>query len=412
MHSSRSFVAGAVGGIIGAALLFLVLFLLGVTDVKKETTVRVTAPAAFASPGTSSGGTSSSGTSSGGTSSGGALSPTQIYNKEATGVVEITSTFPSSGTDALGQALSGGVGVGSGFVVSVKGHDYILTNAHVVSDQGRRASKITVMFKGSGSQNHSVKGTIKGIDTQSDVAVVTVDAAGLKLNPLPMGDSDTVQVGESVVAIGNPLRLEFTLTSGIVSAIHRDFSPQSGTTILNAIQTDAAINPGNSGGPLIDAAGNVIGINESIESTTGGNQGLGFAVAINTARNSLNQIVNTGHVTYPWMGVTLESLTPDLAKAFKYSVSQGALVAAVKAGSPAAKAGLHGGSSTVTVQDERFTVGGDVITALNGKTVTSAEDLVTAIATYKPGDVVTVTINRHGKSSDVKVTLGTRPQNM
>ena len=402
MHSSRSFVAGAVGGIVGAALLFLVLFLLGVTDVKKETTVRVTAPAAFASPGTSSGGASSGGT----------LSPTQIYDNEATGVVEITSTFPSSGTDALGQPLSGGVGVGSGFVVSQSGKSYILTNAHVVSDQGKRASKITVMFKGSGSQTRSVKGTIKGIDTQSDVAVVTVDAAGLKLNPLPMGDSNTVQVGEPVVAIGNPLALEFTLTSGIVSAIHRDLSPQSGTNIFNGIQTDAAINPGNSGGPLIDAAGNVIGINESIESTTGGNQGLGFAVPIDTAKNSLSQIVTTGHVAYPWMGVTLQTLTPDLAKTFKYSVSQGALVAAVKAGSPAAKAGIHGGSSTVTVQGERFTVGGDVITALNGKTVTSAEDLVKAIAAYKPGDVVTATINRHGTSSDVKVTLGTRPQNM
>ena len=402
MHSSRSFVAGAVGGIVGAALLFLVLFLLGVTDVKKETTVRVTAPAAFASPGTSSGGASSGGT----------LSPTQIYDNEATGVVEITSTFPSSGTDALGQPLSGGVGVGSGFVVSQSGKSYILTNAHVVSDQGKRASKITVMFKGSGSQTRSVKGTIKGIDTQSDVAVVTVDAAGLKLNPLPMGDSNAVQVGEPVVAIGNPLALEFTLTSGIVSAIHRDLSPQSGTNIFNGIQTDAAINPGNSGGPLIDAAGNVIGINESIESTTGGNQGLGFAVPIDTAKNSLSQIVTTGHVAYPWMGVTLQTLTPDLAKTFKYSVSQGALVAAVKAGSPAAKAGIHGGSSTVTVQGERFTVGGDVITALNGKTVTSAEDLVKAIAAYKPGDVVTATINRHGTSSDVKVTLGTRPRNM
>jgi S1-C subfamily serine protease len=402
MHSSRSFVAGAVGGIVGAALLFLVLFLLGVTDVKKETTIRVTAPAAFASPGTSAGGASSGAT----------LSPTQIYDREATGVVEITSTFPSSGTDALGQPLSGGVGVGSGFVVSQSGKSYILTNAHVVSESGKRASKITVMFKGSGSQTRSVKGTIKGIDTQSDVAVVTVDAAGLKLNPLPMGDSNTVQVGEPVVAIGNPLALEFTLTSGIVSAIHRDLSPQSGTNIFNGIQTDAAINPGNSGGPLIDAAGNVIGINESIESTTGGNQGLGFAVPIDTAKNSLSQIVTTGHVAYPWMGVTLQTLTPDLAKTFKYSVSQGALVAAVKAGSPAAKAGIHGGSSTVTVQGERFTVGGDVITALNGKTVTSAEDLVKAIAAYKPGDVVTATINRHGTSSDVKVTLGTRPQNM
>ncbi len=402
MHSSRSFLAGAVGGIVGAALLFLVLFLLGVTDVKKETTVTVTAPAAFASPGVAASGASP----------GGALSPEQIYDREATGVVEITSTFPSSGTDVFGQPLGGGRGVGSGFVVSLKGHDYILTNAHVVSENGARASTISVMFKGPGSQTRSFKGTIRGIDTQSDVAVVTVDAAGLTMNPLPMGDSDTVQVGEPVVAIGNPLALEFTLTSGIVSAIHRDLSPQSGTNIFNGIQTDAAINPGNSGGPLIDANGNVIGINESIESTTGGNQGLGFAVPIDTAKNSLAQIVTTGHVTYPWMGVTLQTLTPDLAKTFKYAVSQGALVDTVKAGGPAAKAGIRGGTSTVTVQGQRFTVGGDVITAVNGKQVTSAQDLVQAIAAYKPGDVVTLSVNRHGTSTDVKVTLGTRPQNL
>ncbi len=140
---------------------------------------------------------------------------------------------------------------------------------------------------------------IVGIDTQSDVAVVKVDPSGLTLNPLPMGDSNAVQVGEPVVAIGNPLQLEFTLTSGIVSAIHRDLSPQAGTNIFNGIQTDAAINPGNSGGPLIDASGNVIGINESIESTTGGNQGLGFAVPIDTAKNSFGQIKDHGKVTYP-----------------------------------------------------------------------------------------------------------------
>jgi S1-C subfamily serine protease len=396
MHTSRSFVAGAIGGVVGAALLILVLFLLGVTGVKKETTVTVTAPAAFASPGASS--------------PGGALTPTQIYDKEATGVVEITSTFPSAGSDLFGQSLGGGVDVGSGFVVSRQG--YILTNAHVVSDSGHQASKLTVTFKGNGSQTRSVSGKIVGVDTQSDVAVVKVAPSGLTLNPLPMGDSNTVQVGEPVVAIGNPLQLQFTLTSGIISAIHRDLSPQAGTNIFNGIQTDAAINPGNSGGPLIDAAGNVIGINESIYSTTGGSQGLGFAVPIDTAKNSLSQIVKSGHVAYAWMGLTLETLTPDLAKTFKYPVSEGALVSAVQAGSPAAAAGIKGGTSTVTVQGERFTVGGDVITALNGKPVTSAIDLVQAVSAYKPGDTVGVTINRHGATSTIKVTLGTRPANL
>jgi len=398
MDTSRSFVAGVVGGIVGAALLLLVLVLLGVTDVKKETTVRVAAPAAVASPGAPA------------APGAAGLTPTQIYDREATGVVEITSTLPSSGTDVFGQPTSGGPIVGSGFVVSRRG--YILTNAHMVSQSGSKATAVMVTFKGPGSQTRSVAGHIVGIDTLSDVAVVRVDTAGLHLNPLPPGDSNGVRVGESVVAIGNPLQLQFTITSGIVSAIHRDLSPQAGTNIFDGIQTDAAINPGNSGGPLIDASGKVIGINESIASTTGANEGLGFAVPIDTAVNSYRQIVKTGRVAYPWMGVTLENLTPDLAGTLKYHVTEGALVSAVAAGGPAAAAGIRGGTSTVTVQGEKFTVGGDVITAVNGRHVASATDLVKAVATYKPGDTVTLTINRQGATSTVKVKLGTRPANL
>jgi len=395
MHGSRSFVAGAVGGIVGAALLFLVLFLLGVTPVKKVTTIEVSSPTALASPGTTSAG----------------LTPAQIYDREATGVVEITSTFPSSGTDLFGQPIGGGVSVGSGFVASKQG--YIVTNAHVVSASGRRATKLTVTFKGSGTQTRTVAGRIVGVDTLSDVAVVKVDAAGLTLNPLPMGDSNTVQVGEQVVAIGNPMRLQFTMTSGIVSAIHRNLSPQAGTNIYNGIQTDAAINPGNSGGPLIDASGKVIGINESIITTTGANEGLGFAVPIDLAKNSFTQIIRTGHVAYPWIGVTMEPLTPDVAKAINYPVSHGALVAAVAPGSPAAKAGVKGGSTTVTIQGLQFTVGGDVITAIDGKPVTSTDDLAQAIGTHKPGDTITLTkVTRQGATSTVKLKLGTRPANL
>ncbi len=325
MHSSRSLVAGAIGGIVGAALLFLVLFALGVTDVKKETIVTAAAPASFSSP----------------APSGGSLTPEQIYQREATGVVEITSTFPNAGSNLFGQPQSG-TGVGSGFVVDKQG--YILTNAHVVSDNGQRASKVSVSFKGSGTQNKTVTGTIVGIDPQSDVAVVKVAPSGLSLNPLPLGDSNAVQVGEPVVAIGNPLQLDFTLTSGIVSAIHRDLSAPSGGTIFNGIQTDAAINPGNSGGPLIDATGKVVGINESIASTTGGSQGLGFAVPINTAKSSFSQLKATGQVKYAWLGVQLESLTPDLAKTFNLTVNQGAMVGAVTPNGPAAKAGIKGGN--------------------------------------------------------------------
>jgi len=395
MHTSRSFVAGVVGGIVGAALLLLVLVLLGVTDVKKETTIRVAAPVAVASPAAPA------------SPAAAGLTPTQIYDREATGVVEITSTLPSGGSDIFGQPTSGGTIVGSGFVVSRQG--YILTNAHMVSQSGSKATAVMVTFKGAGARTRSVAGHIVGIDTMSDVAVVRVSAPGIALNPLPLGDSNTVRVGESVVAIGNPLQLQFTITSGIVSALHRDLSPQAGTNIFDGIQTDAAINPGNSGGPLIDASGKVIGINESIASTTGANEGLGFAVPILTAQNSYRQIVKTGHVTYPWMGVTLETLTPDLAKTLKYQVSEGALVSAVMKGGPAAVAGIRGGTSTVTVQGLQFTTGGDVITAVNGTHVASADDLVKAIAAYKPGDTVKLTINRRGATSTVTVKLGTRP---
>ena len=403
MHT-RSFVAGAVGGIIGAALLVMVLFLTGVVGTTKETVIN-TAPAAFASPGASA-------------STAGALTPEQIYNREASGVAEITSTFPSSGTDVFGQPLGGGTGVGSGFVISKQG--YIVTNAHVVSETSQnqlgagsgtsqQASKVTVTFKGTGSQNKTVPGKIVGVDTQSDVAVIKVDPSGLTLNPLPLGNSDSAAVGEPVVAIGNPLQLDFTLTSGIVSAIHRDLQAPSGGTIFNGIQTDAAINPGNSGGPLIDANGRVIGINESIASTTGGSQGLGFAVPINTAKSSFDQLVKTGHVEYPWLGVQLQDVTSDLSKTLGVKVDQGAMVATVTAKGPAAKAGLHGGTRHITVQGLQYTVGGDVITAMNGKPITSSDALVQAVSALKPGDVVTLTVNRNGQTLDIKVTLGVRP---
>jgi S1-C subfamily serine protease len=279
----------------------------------------------------------------------------------------------------------------------------------VVSENGQKASKVTVTFKGSGTQTKTINGTIVGIDPQADVAVVKVNPSGLTLNPLSLGDSNAVRVGEPVVAIGNPLALDFTLTSGIVSAIHRDLSAPSGGTIFNGIQTDAAINPGNSGGPLIDATGRVIGINESIASTTGGSQGLGFAVPINTAKTSFTQLKATGKVAYAWIGVKLVNLTPDLAKTFNLTVSQGAMVDSVTPGGPAAKAGVKGGTHSVTVQGQSFNVGGDVITALNGKAVTSADQLVQQVSSLKPGDVVTLTIVRGGKSQDIRVTLGTRP---
>ena len=216
------------------------------------------------------------------------LTPQQIYEKHAGSVVEIQTTFPGS-TDIFGQSTGGGQALGTGFVVSKDG--YILTNAHVVSENGQAVSAVTVIFKGNGTQGTQVQGTVLGADESTDVALIKVDPGQTPaLQPIPLGDSSKVTVGEQVVAIGNPLGLDFSLSSGVVSATNRELQSPNGATITGGIQTDAAINPGNSGGPLIDANGKVIGINEQIDSQSGGNEGIGFAVPINTAVQVMEQI--------------------------------------------------------------------------------------------------------------------------
>jgi putative serine protease PepD len=216
------------------------------------------------------------------------LTPQQIYAKNAGSVVEIQTTFPGT-TDIFGQSSGGGQALGTGFVVSKDG--YVLTNAHVVSESGQAVSTVTVIFKGSGSQGTQVQGTVVGADESTDVALIKIDPSQTPgLVPITLGDSSKVTVGEQVVAIGNPLGLDFSLSSGVVSATNRDLQSPSGATISGGIQTDAAINPGNSGGPLIDASGQVIGINEQIDSQSGGNEGIGFAVPINTAVQVMEQI--------------------------------------------------------------------------------------------------------------------------
>jgi putative serine protease PepD len=220
---------------------------------------------------------------------GSALTPAQIYQKYSRGVVEIISTFPDSnqGFFSTGPTQA----LGSGFVISKSG--YILTNAHVVSDSGQTVRTVSVTFKGGSGATQRVTGTVVGANNTSDVALIKVDPAKVaNLDPIPIGNSGAVAVGESVVAIGNPLGYDFTLTSGIVSATGRDLQSPNGATIHNGIQTDAAINEGNSGGPLIDASGHVIGINEQIASQSGGSQGLGFAVPINTALNVVSQLAH------------------------------------------------------------------------------------------------------------------------
>jgi len=294
----------------------------------------------------------------------------------------------------------------------VDNNGYILTNAHVVQDNGQKASSVTIVFNKGGGKTQQVKGEIVGIDTGSDVAVIKVDPNGVDLKPLPLGNSGQVQVGEQVVAIGNPLGYDFSITSGIVSAVGRSLQAPNGQTIPNGIQTDAAINPGNSGGPLIDSSGHVIGINEQIASDTGGNQGLGFAVPINQAIRSLNQLKKGGTVRYAWLGVGLQTVTPDVAKAANLTTPSGALVESVYPKSPAAKTGIKGGSQTVTVGGQQLTVGGDVITAVDGQPIASADEFIALLAQKNPGDKVALTIERGRKTQDVTVTLAARPANL
>ena len=216
------------------------------------------------------------------------LTPQQIYEQHADSVVEIRARFPAT-YDLYGQQTGGGEGLGTGFVVSRDG--YILTNAHVVSDDGQVVGTVSVVFKGDGSQSTPVAGTVVGADESNDVALIKVDPSRApKLEPIPLGDSSKTSVGEEVVAIGNPHGLDFSLSRGVVSATGRELESPNGTTIFDGIQTDAAINPGSSGGPLIDTTGRVIGINFQIASEGGGNEGIGFAVPINTAVRVMEQL--------------------------------------------------------------------------------------------------------------------------
>jgi S1-C subfamily serine protease len=397
MARRRSQAMVFISGVAVTALVLVVLMATGVLPVKTQKTTVVTGRQAAV------GATAVSATAVGAT-----LTPAQIYEKESSGVVEVVSTLQTTQQGLFGPVSGQSQALGSGFVVSKQG--YILTNAHVVSDNGQAASKVSVVFKGKGSQTTNLVATIVGIDETSDVAVLKVDPAKAPaLNPLELGNSSTAQVGEPVVAIGNPLGYDFSLTSGIVSATDRNLQSPNGSTISNGIQTDAAINEGNSGGPLIDSSGEVIGINEQIASQSGGNQGLGFAVPIDTAVAVMGQIEKTGKATYAWLGVSGQTVSPDVAKALGLSVSQGVLVASVQTGSPAAKAGIVGGQKQVALQDQVYVTGGDVITKIGGQAVTSNEQLSAIVTAHKPGDRVTVTVVKGASTSTVNVTLGTRP---
>ena len=330
----------------------------------------------------------------------------QIYRRDGQGVAFINAKQDgndSPGLNPFGEpGGEGGTATGSGFLIDTEGH--VVTNSHVVEG----ADGVEVKL---GSSETSYDAEVVGTDPATDVALLKVDAPAESLHPLSLGDSSKIEVGDPVVAIGNPFGLDRTVTSGIVSALQRQIQAPNGFSISHVIQTDAAINPGNSGGPLIDASGSVIGINSQIQTggTSSGNVGIGFAVPINTAREVVREIEKNGEVKHAYLGISGGSITPDLAKALKLPVSTGVLVNEVVKGGPADEAGLKGGDTSATIEGANLRLGGDVITEVDGEGVSGMEDVINAVNAASPGDQLELTVDRDGETKTVTVTLGVRP---
>jgi S1-C subfamily serine protease len=340
---------------------------------------------------------------------GGGLSINQIYERSKSGVVQVNSTsiVESPIDDVFGfpffdqpqprrqQAL------GSGFVIDKAGH--IVTNYHVVQN----ANTVSVSF----SNRDRVKAEVVGVDPSTDIAVLQADTKSRALTPLALGDSDSVKVGDPVVAIGNPFGLERTVTAGIVSALGRLLAAPNDAEIDRVIQTDAAVNSGNSGGPLLNARGEVIGVNTAIATGNGferGNVGIGFAVPINTVKEVAEQLIAGGKVERPFLGVSVRPIEGRLARLFKLPVDRGLIVQRVEPGSAADKAGLQAGTERVVVAGESYVLGGDVIVRVDGAQVRTFRQLRQAIARHNPGDKLKLEIYRGNDKKTVEVKLGQR----
>jgi putative serine protease PepD len=300
------------------------------------------------------------------------LTVAEVYERASDSVVEITASGAAQTTPFGGEGAQ--QAQGSGFVYDDEGH--VITNQHVVDG----AANVTVTFP----DGDDYDATVVGTDPSTDLAVLKIDAPPAELEPLRLADSDDLQVGEGVVAIGSPFGLEQTVTTGIVSALHRQITAPNNFTIDDAIQTDAAINHGNSGGPLLDLDGNVIGVNSQIESESGGNDGVGFAVPSSTVERIADALVADGEIQHAYLGVSTEDTDGD----------GGARIADVRTGTPAARAGLRAD---------------DVVTEIDGEPVDSADELRRRIDARKPGDEVELTVRRDGDTQALNVTLGTRP---
>ena len=378
----RPYIALVVTAAFGAAAAVGAVALLGGFEGSTTTTVvtETAAPRAAAVPST------------------GGMSVNEIYERAAPGVVQIAST--NKNADASSGDLPPSA-LGSGFVVDKAGH--IVTNFHVVED----ADEIRVSF----SNRDTVEAELVGTDPSTDLAVLRVESQASALTPLPLGDSDLVRVGDPVVAIGNPFGLDRTATAGIVSALQRLITAPNQFTIDHVIQTDAPINRGNSGGPLLNAQGEVIGVNTQIETggISTGNVGIGFSVPSNTVEDVVAQILQTGRAEHAYLGISGHAVTPDLAETYNLPVESGVLVEEVRPASGAAKAGLEAGETRVVVAGETYDLGGDIIVAADGEQVSSIEKLRDAIAARKPGDKIKLRIYRDTKKTSVTVTLGRQP---
>jgi S1-C subfamily serine protease len=320
-----------------------------------------------------------------------------IYEGAKHGVVQVTSTSVVSSSFFGAQEQQA---QGSGFVIDKDGH--VVTNYHVVEG----AKKVQVSF----SDEEQMDATVVGSDASTDIAVLKIQGAmSRSLTPLALGDSSVVKVGDAVVAIGNPFGLERTVTAGIVSALQRRIQAPNGFQIDEVIQTDAAINHGNSGGPLLNANGDVIGVNAQIETESGGNVGIGFAIPIDTVKDVAGQLIKEGKVEHAYLGVELTTITSDLASNFRVPVDKGVLIQHVRDGSPAADAGLKGGTTQVVLAGQTFWLGGDVITKVDGQAVETSDQLASVVTSKQPGDSLDLEVHRGQETLNVKVELGRQP---
>jgi len=395
----RMFLIPFVSALLGGGVVVAVLAAAGDLGESKKTIVTTVEAAAPATPSNASQRTVG-------------MTPHEAYVRDAPGVAFVTSTIvqkTESPFNIFGEESERqGQATGSGIVIDANGT--ILTNYHVIEN----AIKVTVSFE----KGQSVEAQVVGKDPSDDLAILHISPDGLKLHPLKLGDSSTVQVGDPVYAIGNPFDLERTLTTGVISALQREITAPNGFTINNVLQTDAPINPGNSGGPLLNASGEVIGINSQIETggSGDGSVGIGFSIPINTAKSKIAELEKGGTVRGAYLGLTSLTIDGSLS-ALNLPVKSGALVQSVQPGTAAAKAGIRGGSVNTTTEDGQVAVGGDIIVGIDGRKVASSEELANDIGEKKPGDTISVELERavgNGKYKQmtVKATLGQRPNSV